>query len=217
MGDRERDRFWTVALVTDYVCFAVLPWIQTRPPRVLESGEPWRATFRSVNIRLLAAASIQVNTFPSGHAAEALAAALVLWDAPLVVVLWMTMCALAVSAGAPRHHGRAAQRSEDSRAGFDRAPAAGGRRADERDQGRAPWPQHVIVDQNPLENFKVLYGTGAVKLNDRTGRVERVGGVKYTIKDGIVYDAKQLLADVASMVEKQKRARAGKTSTSQQQ
>ena len=43
-----------------------------------------------------------------------------------------------------------------------------------------------------------------------------MGGVKYTIKDGIVYDAKQLLADVAAMVEKQKRARASKTSTSQQ-
>ena len=43
----------------------------------------------------------------------------------------------------------------------------------------------------------MLYGTGAVKLNDQTGQVERVGGVKYTIKDGIVYDAKKLLADVA--------------------
>jgi imidazolonepropionase-like amidohydrolase len=65
----------------------------------------------------------------------------------------------------------------------------------------------VIVEGNPIENFKVLYGTGAVKLNDETGKVERVGGVKYTIKDGIVYDAKELLADVAKMVEKQKRER----------
>jgi imidazolonepropionase-like amidohydrolase len=64
----------------------------------------------------------------------------------------------------------------------------------------------VIVDQNPLQNFKVLYGTGAVRLNDKSAKAERVGGVKYTIKDGIVYDAKQLLADVAAMVEKQKRA-----------
>ena len=62
----------------------------------------------------------------------------------------------------------------------------------------------VIVDQNPLENLKVLYGTGAVRLNDQTGRSERVGGVKYTIKDGIVYDAKKLLADVAAMVERAK-------------
>ncbi|HXW06524.1 MAG TPA: hypothetical protein VD833_14905 [Vicinamibacterales bacterium] len=63
----------------------------------------------------------------------------------------------------------------------------------------------VLVDQNPLQNFKVLYGTGALKLNDKTGRPEQVGGVRYTIKDGIVYDAKQLLADVAALVEKQKR------------
>jgi imidazolonepropionase-like amidohydrolase len=74
----------------------------------------------------------------------------------------------------------------------------------------------VIVDQNPLQNFKVLYGTGAVRLNDKTGKPERVGGVRFTIKDGIVYDARQLLADVAAMVEKQKRERAAKTTTSQQ-
>ena len=65
----------------------------------------------------------------------------------------------------------------------------------------------VLVDQNPLQNLKVLYGTGAVRLNDRTGRTERVGGIRYTIKDGIVYDAKKLLADVAAMVEKQKKQR----------
>ena len=73
----------------------------------------------------------------------------------------------------------------------------------------------VIVEQNPLENFKVLYATGALKLNDKSGRPERVGGVKYTIKDGIVYDAKQLLADVAAMVEKQKRDRSKTTTNSQ--
>src|SRR5262245_59693526 len=66
----------------------------------------------------------------------------------------------------------------------------------------------VIVEANPLENFKVLYGSGAVRLNDKSGEPERVGGVKYTIKDGIVYDAKKLLADVAAMVERQKAERA---------
>ena len=58
----------------------------------------------------------------------------------------------------------------------------------------------VMVDENPLENLKVLYGTGAVKLDDDTGEVGRVGGISYTVKDGIVYDAKQLLADVREMV-----------------
>ncbi|HEY4658403.1 MAG TPA: hypothetical protein VIH11_02730, partial [Gemmatimonadaceae bacterium] len=65
----------------------------------------------------------------------------------------------------------------------------------------------MIVDHNPLANLKVLYGTGALKLNDKTGKPEHVGGVRWTIKDGIVYDAKQLLADVAKMVEDQRRAR----------
>ncbi len=70
----------------------------------------------------------------------------------------------------------------------------------------------VVVEENPLENLKVLYGTGAVKLNDDTGEVERVGGIKYTIKDGIVYDAKQLLADVREMVRDAKAERATTTS-----
>ena len=39
----------------------------------------------------------------------------------------------------------------------------------------------VLVEENPLENFQVLYGTGAERLNDETGLAERVGGVRYTI------------------------------------
>ena len=62
----------------------------------------------------------------------------------------------------------------------------------------------VVVPENPIDNLKVLYGTGAVRLNEKTGKAERIGGIKYTIKDGIVYDARKLLADVARMVAKQK-------------
>ena len=61
----------------------------------------------------------------------------------------------------------------------------------------------VIVEENPLVNLKVFYGTGAIKLT-KDNEVVRVGGVKYTIKDGIVYDAKRLLADVKTMVDKEK-------------
>ncbi len=63
----------------------------------------------------------------------------------------------------------------------------------------------VIVDANPYANLKVLYGTGWFRLNDTTGKVEQYGGVKYTIKDGIVYDAKQLLADIEKMGDAQRR------------
>lgn len=93
-------RFWTVILVTDYICFGVLPWIQTRPPRSLEDADPWFARFRRFNVRMLGTASIHVNTFPSGHAAEALAAALLVLDAPLPWIVWMFFNAAAVSAGA---------------------------------------------------------------------------------------------------------------------
>ena len=92
--------FWSVVLITDFVCFGVLPWIQTRPPRALESEEPWVSSLRRFNLRLLGATSIQVNTFPSGHAAEGLAATLLVLAAPASIVFAMLIAALAVSAGA---------------------------------------------------------------------------------------------------------------------
>ncbi len=61
----------------------------------------------------------------------------------------------------------------------------------------------VIVEENPIANFKVLYGTGHYRLGlDNVAK--RVGGVKYTIKDGILYDAKQLREDVKALVVKAK-------------
>lgn len=69
----------------------------------------------------------------------------------------------------------------------------------------------VIVPENPIADTKVLYGTGALRADDLTGELKRIGGVKYTIKDGIVYDARKLLADVARLVEEAKKR--GETST----
>jgi Amidohydrolase family len=57
----------------------------------------------------------------------------------------------------------------------------------------------VVVEENPLENLASLYGTGAIEVTEKN-EVVRVGGVRYTIKDGIVYDARQLLADVRRIV-----------------
>ena len=62
----------------------------------------------------------------------------------------------------------------------------------------------VIVPENPLSNLKVLYGTGHTRLNRETNQLETVGGVRWTIKDGIVFDAPSLLEDVADMVEMEK-------------
>ena len=65
------------------------------------------------------------------------------------------------------------------------------------------WADMVLVGENPLKNLKVLYGTGAIRLTE-DNKVVRAGGVRYTIKDGIIYDARALLKDVAKTVEKQK-------------
>jgi len=68
---------------------------------------------------------------------------------------------------------------------------------------RGKYADFVIVEENPLVNLKVLYGTGAIKLTEEN-EIVRVGGVKYTIKDGIIYDAKALLQDVKRLVSEAK-------------
>ncbi|MCI2418020.1 amidohydrolase [Saccharopolyspora sp. K220] len=62
----------------------------------------------------------------------------------------------------------------------------------------------AIVGENPLQDLKTLYGTGTPRLDAETGDITRIGGVQWTIRNGVVYDAKRLLADVAEMVQAQK-------------
>ena len=94
------ERYWRVVLFTDFICFGTMPWFQTRPPRSCASPAAWNSRWRSINLRVLNVSSVQVNTFPSGHAAEGLAIALILIDAPAPIPLLMCVCALAISAGA---------------------------------------------------------------------------------------------------------------------
>ncbi|HTM25060.1 MAG TPA: phosphatase PAP2 family protein [Vicinamibacterales bacterium] len=94
------ERFWTIVVFTDLICFAMLPWIQTRPPRAVMGVQPWRTSWRRMNRRILDAGSIGVNTFPSGHAAEALAAALLLSGSAWPIAACMFAIAAAISAGA---------------------------------------------------------------------------------------------------------------------
>ncbi|WP_422007395.1 amidohydrolase family protein [Roseivirga pacifica] len=74
------------------------------------------------------------------------------------------------------------------------------------------YADFVILEENPLQNLKTLYGTGTLKLNDNN-EIARVGGVKYTVKDGIVYDAKKLLEDVKRMVDGKKNGMSFKMTT----
>jgi imidazolonepropionase-like amidohydrolase len=67
----------------------------------------------------------------------------------------------------------------------------------------------VVVGENPLANFKVLYATGHFRLDEDNRRV-RTPGVRYTIKDGIIFDAEALRDDVRKIVAE---ARAGSDSS----
>ncbi len=58
----------------------------------------------------------------------------------------------------------------------------------------------LVHDQNPLEDFKLLYGTGAMRLNDDSNQVEWQRALSQTIAGGICYDTAELLADVRTMV-----------------
>ncbi len=94
------DQFWTMVVVAELACYAMLPWVQTRPPRALETdtrGLPTRV--RQANLAVLRYGSIQVNTFPSGHAAGAVATALAVatWR-PKIGVIFLSW-AIAVIAG----------------------------------------------------------------------------------------------------------------------
>ncbi|MBI3791370.1 MAG: amidohydrolase family protein, partial [Gemmatimonadetes bacterium] len=63
----------------------------------------------------------------------------------------------------------------------------------------------LIVDANPLHNFKVLYATG-VEVAEGNKMVHK-GGVKFIIKKGIVFDGEALRADLRETVRKAREGR----------
>lgn len=99
-GLAEVERYWTIVLTADYVCFACMPWAQTRTPRALE-GEPpaSRSRVRRLNLAVLGGFSHERNTFPSGHAAEALTVVLALSRASPAVSVALAPLAIGVGTG----------------------------------------------------------------------------------------------------------------------
>lgn len=96
----EWDRFWIAVLLAAFGCYGVLPWLPTRPPRTIEGGATQSSGLvRRVNLRVLGLASVQLNTFPSGHAAASLATALAVGARLPLAGFLLGLLALAIAIG----------------------------------------------------------------------------------------------------------------------
>jgi membrane-associated phospholipid phosphatase len=99
-GAALENRFWTGVLLSEFMCYGLLPWLPSRPPRTLEgaSAIDRRGLFtRRLNLWVLGHVSVQANTFPSGHVAGSLIAALIAWQALPIVGAAALFLALLIS------------------------------------------------------------------------------------------------------------------------
>jgi len=100
----EAAQFWTVVLLAAYGSCGTLPYIQTRPPRMLE--EKWdlpmtSGRVRAFNLWILQGGSIQANTLPSAHVAITSACALsLLWLGPFWAGVAFSVVAVSIALGA---------------------------------------------------------------------------------------------------------------------
>jgi hypothetical protein len=99
-------RFWVAVLVAGYSCYASLPWLVSRPPRLREQETVTANHVGAINVFVLRRVSHELNTFPSGHVAVSCAAAALLAPASPATALAFGIVAtlIAVGAVAGRYH-----------------------------------------------------------------------------------------------------------------
>jgi hypothetical protein len=101
--------YWTLVLAAELACYVALPWLRSRPPRVLEGPgiiDQRAPRWRRLNLAILNRASVQANTLPSGHVAGAVAAAVAIWplDAMAGAILLVVALLIAIAAVVCRYH-----------------------------------------------------------------------------------------------------------------
>jgi membrane-associated phospholipid phosphatase len=100
------ERFWISVLGAGYVCYATLPWLVSRPPRLLAGDIAPAPPIQRLNGNLLARFSHSFITFPSGHVAVSTAAALTALSVslPAGIVLLVVSCGVAIAAISGGYH-----------------------------------------------------------------------------------------------------------------
>jgi membrane-associated phospholipid phosphatase len=104
LGDRAAlvDRYWNLVMGAEFLAFAPLAFIQTRPPWALErKPELADPAIHRLASQMVEHLTIGVNTFPSGHAAGSLAVALAIagaspWAGALLLALAAAICVACV-------------------------------------------------------------------------------------------------------------------------
>jgi len=107
-GDAER--FWSIVLLASFLCYGLLPWLPTRAPRAIEGERVRRrSAVRRLNLAVLNRASVQWNTFPSGHTAASIATALAIGSSisSAGVLLGTVAVSIAVGSVVGRYHSAA--------------------------------------------------------------------------------------------------------------
>ncbi len=101
--------YWTLVLGAELTCYAALPVLRSRPPRVIEApGVIARRAplLRQLNEAILNRGSVHANTLPSGHVAGAVVAALAVMSVSLSTgwILLGVAGVIALAAVAGRYH-----------------------------------------------------------------------------------------------------------------
>jgi hypothetical protein len=105
---READvqRFWLATLLAGFACYVTVPWLASRPPRLMTLSSEPGGTLATLNVHVLRRLSHQLTTFPSGHVAVATAAALTIWPVsrPAGIAVAAIAAGIAAGAVAGRYH-----------------------------------------------------------------------------------------------------------------
>jgi membrane-associated phospholipid phosphatase len=101
------DYYWAVVLPATYACFVITPFVPALPPRMLTGYDTFKMPATKVaglNHGILRQVSIQAITFPSGHVASSVAAALVLlrlepWAGLIFLVIALSIAVATIVGG----------------------------------------------------------------------------------------------------------------------
>jgi hypothetical protein len=106
-SDLQPETFWRAVLWSVLPCYGLLPLVPTRPPRALAGPAMAPAEgARLANVWFLATFGNGWNTLPSGHAAGAVAVAVVVWHSgsPLAPAFAAMAAAIAIGTVRGRYH-----------------------------------------------------------------------------------------------------------------